>query len=76
MDGVVIPKKRGRPKGSKNKVKTDSVTGEIIPSQPQVLTLYYVFLTAGLGAVTVQGVFEIIISELYHKHLCMDHIHR
>lgn len=39
MDGVVIPKKRGRPKGSKNKVKTDSVTGEIIPSQPQPVQL-------------------------------------
>lgn len=36
VDGAVLPKKRGRPKGSKNKVKT-SDGGEIAPSQPQVL---------------------------------------
>lgn len=39
LDGVVVPKKRGRPKGSKNKVKTDSITGEIIPPQPQPVQL-------------------------------------
>ncbi|CAH3041881.1 unnamed protein product [Pocillopora meandrina] len=39
IDGVVLPKKRGRPKGSKNKVKTDSVTGEVIHPQPQPVQL-------------------------------------
>ncbi|KAL9976108.1 hypothetical protein ACROYT_G013358 [Oculina patagonica] len=39
LDGVVVPKKRGRPKGSKNKVKTDSITGEIIHPQPQPVQL-------------------------------------
>lgn len=37
VDGVVLPKKRGRPKGSKNKVKTGD-NGEVAP-QPQPVQL-------------------------------------
>lgn len=39
LDGVVLPKKRGRPKGSKNKAKTEAITGEVVPSQPQPVQL-------------------------------------
>jgi len=38
VDGVVLPKKRGRPKGSKNKVKTAD-SGETAPPQPQPVQL-------------------------------------
>ncbi|CAH3046519.1 unnamed protein product [Porites evermanni] len=38
LDGVVLPKKRGRPKGSKNKVKTE-VSRDVVPTQTQPVPL-------------------------------------